>query len=104
VGEPEVLPTLTAPQAEVLAICVGIGLVTRSRIESIRGVDTADVLAVLVRRGLLECEPDDDSVGRPLVYRPTAKLLHISNVETLEDLRVSMGLPPDGVLGSGIRP
>ena len=103
VGEPEVLPPLTGAQAEVLAICVGLGLVTRSRIESIRGVDTADVLAVLVRRGLLECEHDDDSVGRPLVYRPTAKLLHVSNVETVEDLRVQMGLPPNGVTGSGLQ-
>ena len=104
VGEPEVLAQLTEPQAEVIAICVGLGLVTRNRIESIRGVDTADVLAVLVRRGLLECEHDDDSVGRPLVYRPTAKLLHVSNVETLEDLRVSMGLEPNGVTASGFRP
>ena len=104
IGEPEQLRPMTTAQAEVLAICVGLGVATRGRIEAVRGVDSADIIATLVRQGLLACEEDDNSPGHPLVYRPTAKMLHVSSVETLEDLRVAMGVSPHGIHAETFRP
>src|SRR6202022_628662 len=100
--QPERLPRLTQEQAEILAIVIMDGMATRRRIEELRGAaqlsigadgpvslprDSSETLALLLSRGLLCAERDDHATGRPLVYRPTPRLLHVLGVETLEEAR-----------------
>ena len=80
-------------------------MATRRRIEEVRGVatlsigpggpaslprDSSETLALLLSRGLLCAERDDHATGRPLVYRPTPRLLQLLGVETLEEARGRM--------------
>jgi chromosome segregation and condensation protein ScpB/DNA-binding XRE family transcriptional regulator len=103
--QPQQLPRLTQEQAEVLAIVVLDGMATRKRIEEVRGAaqlsirpdgpvslprDSSETLALLLSRGLLCAERDDHALGRPLVYRPTPRLLQLSGAETLEEARGRM--------------
>jgi chromosome segregation and condensation protein ScpB len=103
--QPETLPRLTQEQAEVLAIVISDGMATRRRIEEVRGAtqlstgeqgpvsmprDSSETLALLLSRGLLCADRDDHANGRPLVYRPTPRLLQLLGVETLEEARVRM--------------
>ena len=100
--QPEQLSRLTQEQAEVLAIVIMEGMATRRRIEEVRGAgemsmgpegpvslprDSSETLALLVSRGLLSAERDDHATGRPLVYRPTPRLLQLLGAETLEEAR-----------------
>jgi chromosome segregation and condensation protein ScpB len=96
--------------AEVLAIVIMDGMATRRRIEEVRGAaalsigpeapvslprDSSETLALLVSRGLLSAERDDHATGRPLVYRPTPRLLQLLGTETLEEVRASLAAPVD---------
>jgi chromosome segregation and condensation protein ScpB len=104
--QPERLPRLTQEMAEVLAVVIMEGVATRRRIEEVRGAaslsigpegpvslprDRSETLALLVSRGLLAAERDDHATGRPLVYRPTPRLLQLLGVETLEEAKQSLG-------------
>src|SRR5437879_4562809 len=108
--QPAQLPRLTREQAEVLAIVISDGLATRRRIEEVRGAaqlsigpdgplslprDSSETLALLLSRGLLCADRDDHAMGRPLVYRPTPRLLQLVEVETLEEARRKLGVPTD---------
>jgi chromosome segregation and condensation protein ScpB len=103
--QPERLPRLTQEMAEVLAIVIMEGMATRCRIEEVRGAatlsigpegpvslprDSSETLALLLSRGLLCAERDDHGAGRPLVYRPTPRLLNLLRVETIEEARGSL--------------
>jgi chromosome segregation and condensation protein ScpB len=104
--QPEQLPRLSQEQAEVLAIVISDGMATRRRIEEVRGAaqlsigpegpaslprDSSETLALLLSRGLLCADRDDHAMGRPLVYRPTPRLLQLLGVETLEEVRGKLG-------------
>jgi chromosome segregation and condensation protein ScpB len=106
--QPERLPRLTQEQAEVLAVVIMDGMATRRRIEEVRGAaslsigpegpvslprDSSETLALLVSRGLLSAEGDDHATGRPLVYRPTPRLLQLVRAETLEEVRGTHCVP-----------
>ena len=108
--QPEQLSRLSQEQAEVLAIVISDGMATRRRIEEVRGVaqlsigpegpvslprDSSETLALLLSRGLLAAERDDHALGRPLVYRPTPRLLQLLGAETLEEVRVRLRVPAD---------
>src|SRR6202022_1611489 len=108
--QPEQLPRLTQEQAEVLAVVISDGMVTRRRIEEVRGAaqlsigpdgplslprDSSETLALLLSRGLLCADRDDHATGRPMVYRPTPRLLQLLGAETLEEARRRMGVPAD---------
>jgi hypothetical protein len=101
---------MTQEQAEVLAIVISDGMATRHRIEEVRGAtqlsigpegpvsfprDSSETLALLLSCGLLSADRDDHATGRPLVYRPTPWLLQLLGVETLEEARGRMGVPPE---------
>jgi hypothetical protein len=94
----------------VLAIVISDGMASRRRIEEVRGAvslfigsegpvplprDSSETLALLLSRGLLCAERDDHAMGRPLVYRPTPRLLQLLGAETLEEARGRMGAPVD---------
>jgi hypothetical protein len=85
-------------------------MASRRRIEEVRGAaqlsigpdgpvlrprDSSETLAVLLSRGLLAAERDDHAMGRPLVYRPTPRLLQLLGAETLEEARGRMGVQED---------
>jgi chromosome segregation and condensation protein ScpB len=106
----EQLPRLTQEQAEVLAIVISDGMATRRRIDEVRGAaqlsigpegpvsvprDSSETLALLLSRGLLCADRDDHANGRPLVYRPTPRLLQLLGVETLEEARERLRVPAD---------
>jgi chromosome segregation and condensation protein ScpB len=107
--QPERLPRLSQEMAEVLAIVIMEGMATRRRIEEVRGAslsigpegpvslprDSSETLALLVSRGLLCAERDDHASGRPLVYRPTPRLIQLLGAETLEEARGTLAVPPD---------
>jgi chromosome segregation and condensation protein ScpB len=110
--QPQQLARLTREQAEVLAIVIMDGMATRRRIDEVRGVaqmsigpagpvslprDSSETLALLLSRGLLCAERDDHATGRPLVYRPTPRLLQLLGVETLEEARGRLGVPADAL-------
>src|SRR2546425_8680841 len=109
-SSPQQLSRLSQEQAEVLAIVISDGMATRRRIEEVRGAatvsigpegpvslprDSSETLALLLSRGLLCAERDDHATGRPLVYRPTPRLLQLLGAETLEEARQRMGVPAD---------
>jgi chromosome segregation and condensation protein ScpB len=93
--------------AEVLAIVITDGMATRRRIEEVRGAaqlsigpegpvslprDSSETLALLLSRGLLCADRDDQAMGRPLAYRPTPRLLQLLGVETLEEVQGKLGV------------
>jgi chromosome segregation and condensation protein ScpB/DNA-binding XRE family transcriptional regulator len=106
--QPERLPRLTQEQAEVLAIVISDGMASRRRIEEVRGAvslsigpegpvslprDSSETLALLLSRDLLCAERDDHATGRPLVYRPTPRLLQLLGAQTLEEARDRLQVP-----------
>ncbi|MDQ6791535.1 MAG: hypothetical protein M3075_12935 [Candidatus Dormibacteraeota bacterium] len=105
--KPDQLLRLTQEQAEVLAVVISDGMTTRRRIEEARGApqlsigpegpvslprDSSETLALLLSRGLLCADRDDHANGRPLVYRPTPRLLQLIGAETLEEARRAMAV------------
>jgi hypothetical protein len=55
--------------------------------------DSSETLALPRSRGLLCADRDDHAMGRPLVYRPTPRLLQVVEVETFEEARRKLGVP-----------
>jgi chromosome segregation and condensation protein ScpB len=100
--QPEQLPRLTQEQAEVLAIVISDGMATRRRIEEVRGRPCCRWGRTGPSRcpDLLCAETDDHSMGRPLVYRPTLRLLQLLGAETAEEVRGRLGVPEDNVPNS----
>jgi segregation and condensation protein B len=73
--------------AEVLAIIAYHQPVTRSDIESIRGVDTSrGTLDILLELGWIRPGKRRDTPGRPLTWSTTSDFLSHFNLETLKDL------------------
>jgi chromosome segregation and condensation protein ScpB len=108
--QPDQLPRLTQEQAEVLAIVISDGMASRRRIEAVRGSaqfsigpagpaslprDSSETLVLLLSRGLLCADRDDHSMGRPLVYRPTVRLLQMLGAQTLEEARRRLEVPSE---------
>ncbi len=106
--QPERMARLTQEQAEVLAVVIMEGMATRRRIEEVRGAaqlsigpegpvslpqDSSETLALLLSRGLLCAKRDDHAMGRPLVYRPTPRLLQLLKAETLEEPKRAIAGP-----------
>ena len=77
---------LSAAAFEVLAIIAYNKTVTRSFIESIRGVDCSGSIASLVQKGLIEEKGRMDLPGRPLIYGTTDRFLRCFSLNSLEDL------------------
>jgi hypothetical protein len=83
-------------------------MATRRRIEEVRGAtqlaicpegavslprDSSKTLALLFSRGLPCADRDDHAMRRPLVYRPTLRLLQLLGMQTLEEARMKMRVP-----------
>ena len=77
---------LSQAALEVLAIIAYRQPVTRSEIDSIRGIKSDRVLDGLVEKNLIEVVGRSDAIGRPLVYATTKEFLKKFGFETLDDL------------------
>jgi segregation and condensation protein B len=71
---------------ETLAIVAYKQPITRSEIESIRGVDVDGVLATLLERRLIRIVARKDVPGRPYLYGTTAEFLEMFNLKDLTHL------------------
>ncbi len=77
---------LTAAARETLAIIAYRQPITRANVESIRGVQSADMLHHLMEKGLVRIAGRDDSLGRPVLYATTRKFLQRFGLRSLRDL------------------
>jgi segregation and condensation protein B len=78
--------TLSTPAMEALAIVAHMQPVTKSEIESIRGVNSDSVVSTLLDRNLIAEAGRKDVVGRPLLYTTTPFFLESFGLRSLDDL------------------
>ena len=87
---------LSQAALEVLAIIAYRQPVTRSEIDSIRGIKSERVIDGLMDKGLIEVTGRSEGVGRPLIYATTKEFLqkfnvlalHIKNILTIFQKRL----------------
>ena len=77
---------LSASSLEVLAIVAYNEPVTRSFIDTVRGVDSAYAVNSLTEKHLLETCGRLDVPGRPMLYRTTEDFLRVFGMSSLEEL------------------
>ncbi len=77
---------LSQAALEVLAIIAYRQPVTRSEIDSIRGIKSERVIDGLIDKGLVEVKGRSEGVGRPLIYATTKEFLTKFGFASLKDL------------------
>ena len=77
---------LTPTAMETLAVVAYKQPVTRAEVEAVRGVACADVLRVLMEKGLVRTAGRHDSLGRPQLYATTKKFLQAFGLNSPADL------------------
>ena len=77
---------LSQAALEVLAISAYRQPVTRSEIDSIRGIKSERVIDGLIDKGLVEVSGRSEGVGRPLIYSTTKEFLKKFGFSSLKDL------------------
>lgn len=78
--------SISTQALETLAIVAHMQPVTRSEIESIRGVNSDSVVSTLLERGFVEEAGRKDVVGRPMLYQTTQFFLESFGLRSLDDL------------------
>jgi segregation and condensation protein B len=77
---------LSQAALEVLAIVAYRQPVTRSEVDSIRGIKSDRVIDGLMDKGLIEVTGRSEGVGRPLIYATTKEFLKKFGFASLKDL------------------
>ncbi len=77
---------LSNSSMEVLAVVAYNQPVTRSYIDTIRGVDSSYAVTSLLDKGLIEAVGRLDAPGRPMLYGTTEKFLRVFGLDSLADL------------------
>jgi len=77
---------LSQPAQETLTIIAYQQPVTRADVESIRGVQSTDLIRQLIDRGLIRVAGEDDSLGRPFIYETTRTFLDMFGLGRISDL------------------
>ena len=85
---------LSGAAKETLAIVAYKQPVTRADLEAIRGVQSGELLRLLMEKGLVRIAGRDDSLGRPVLYGTTKKFLQVFGLRSLRDLPEVEDLPP----------
>jgi segregation and condensation protein B len=85
---------LSGAARETLAIVAYQQPVTRADLEAIRGVQSGELLRLLMEKGLVRIAGRDDSLGRPVLYGTTKKFLQVFGLRSLRDLPEIEDLPP----------
>ncbi len=77
---------LSASSLEVLATVAYNQPVTRTYVDTIRGVDSAYAINSLTEKGLIEACGRLDAPGRPMLYRTTDDFLRCFGLSSLDEL------------------
>lgn len=77
---------LSASSLEVLAVVAYNQPVTRSYVDTVRGVDSSYAVTSLLDKGLIEAVGRLDAPGRPMLYGTTEKFLRVFGLDSLADL------------------
>jgi segregation and condensation protein B len=77
---------LSPAARETLAIVAYRQPIMRADIEAIRGVQSGDILRLLMEKGLVRITGRDDSLGRPVLYGTTRKFLQWMGLKSLAEL------------------
>ena len=77
---------LSTPALETLSIVAYRQPITRADIETIRGVQSTDILRHLMERGLVRIGGEEESLGRPYLYETTRRFLELFGLTDLDDL------------------
>jgi segregation and condensation protein B len=77
---------LSSAASETLAIIAYRQPIMRANIEAIRGVQSSEVLHVLLERGLVRIVGRHESLGRPVLYGTTKRFMQIFGLKSLSDL------------------
>ena len=77
---------LSASTMEALAVVAYNQPVTRSYVDSVRGVDSSYAMTSLIDKNLIACCGRLDAPGRPMLYATTEKFLRVFGLNSLEDL------------------
>ncbi len=85
---------LTPALREALTIVAYRQPITRADLESVRGVQSGDVLRQLMERGLVRIAGRDESLGRPVLYGTTKKFLQSFGLKSIRDLPSTEGVAP----------
>ena len=85
-GTPVRVRRLSQAALEVLAIIAYRQPVTRSEIDSIRGIKSERVIDGLIDKDLIEVSGRSEGVGRPLIYSTTKEFLKKFGFSSLKDL------------------
>ncbi len=83
---------LSASSMEVLAVVAYNQPVTRTFIDSVRGVDSSYAVNSLLDKGLIEAVGRLDVVGRPMLYATTDKFLRVFGIHSLAELPATEAL------------
>ena len=78
--------SLSQAALETLSIVAYKQPISRTDIESIRGVDCAGVLKTLLKKTLIRIKGREDGPGRPLMYSTTDEFLQSFGLSRLADL------------------
>lgn len=77
---------LSQAALETLAIIAYKQPIVRANIESIRGVQSGQIIKVLMERDLVKVVGRDTSLGHPLLYGTTKKFLEYFGLKDIKDL------------------
>ena len=91
---------LSGPALEVIAIAAYKQPLTKSEIDSIRGVESGHLLRGLMEKGLVNFAGKSDLPGKPMLYATTRKFLEIfglRNIRELPSLTEIDELIPEGI-------
>lgn len=77
---------LSPPAMETLTIVAYRQPVTRADVEAVRGVQSSEILKLLMEKGLVRITGEEDSLGRPYLYGTTNAFLEAFGLGTLKDL------------------
>lgn len=77
---------LSNSSIETLAIVAYSQPVTRSYVDTVRGVDSSYAISSLLERGLIEAKGRLDAPGRPMLYGTSANFLRCFGLSSLSEL------------------
>ena len=87
---------MTSATMETLTVIAYKQPIMRAEIEKIRGVQCADLIRVLMEKGLVRIAGRHDSLGRPQLYGTTKTFLEAFGLNELSDLPVVASLKNPG--------
>jgi segregation and condensation protein B len=77
---------LSSAALETLAVIAYKQPITRAEVEQVRGVQCAELIRVLMEKGLVRVAGRHDSLGRPQLYATTRPFLQAFGLKSLRDL------------------